>query len=215
MKSYPVTIIDDFFENPDYIRDLGLSVDYPIQENKWPGRRSDNIQKLDCRLFDYFGSKLFTIFGTPPPMWNMQMNFQKISPYSNDKWDMRNRGWVHCDKSAIFGGVVYLNKNPDKDTGTSIYRQKKGISYTYQHETDMKCRLYGGEDVDTDDYTRVYEEYHDQYYETVKIENVYNRVILFGADVFHGVKTFGTEERLTISFFCLDAEPLTIPLLRN
>ena len=37
--------------------------------------------------------------------------------------------------------------------------------------------------------------------ETVTVKNLYNRLLLFDTDTLHGVPTFGTEERLTISFF--------------
>ena len=62
MKSYPLTIIDDFFVDPDYIRNLALSVDYPHSDQRWPGRRSEKIYKIDRMLFDYVGNKILSIF---------------------------------------------------------------------------------------------------------------------------------------------------------
>ena len=212
MKSYPLTIIDDFFVDPDYIRNLALSVDYPHSDQRWPGRRSEQIYKIDRMLFDYVGNKILSIFGDKPEAWDMAMNFQKIVPFSDDKWDVTNRGWVHVDSRVQFGGVIYLNKNPDIDTGTSVYRTKKGYN---QYDSDIKERLYTGQDVDRDEYIKEYNRYHDEFIETIKIDNVYNRLVLFGGDTYHGVRTIGTEERLTIAFFCNNAYKYINPLLRS
>ena len=65
-----------------------------------------------------------------------------------------------------------------------------------------------------DEYIKQYNVYHDRFVETIKIDNVYNRLVLFGGDVYHGVRTFGTEERLTISFFCKNASNYINPLVR-
>ena len=53
--------------------------------------------------------------------------------------------------------------------------------------------------MDRDEYIREYNLYHDEFIETIKIDNVYNRLVLFGGDTYHGVRTIGTEERLTIA----------------
>ena len=41
----------------------------------------------------------------------------------------------------------------------------------------------------------------DNWKETVKVENVYNRLFAFNGRSWHGVKTFGSDERLTLVFF--------------
>ena len=214
MKSYPITIVDDFFEDPDAIRKLGLLADYSIQNERWPGRRS-SVYDINKRLFYHFGFKVFSLFGKKAPTsWTMELHFQKINPFSKDKWDKRNRGWVHSDRIAGFGGIVYLNKNPDKDTGTSIYKSKDGTFFSYNHEGDIMRKLYRGEKVDKKEYEEIYDEYHSQFVETVKVDNVYNRLLLFGPDVYHAVRTFGIEERLTMPFFMTDIGNSLTPLQR-
>ena len=59
MKSYPVTIVDDFFTDPDYVRDLALSSKYIESDPRWPGRRTDYLKSIDETLFHYVGNKLF------------------------------------------------------------------------------------------------------------------------------------------------------------
>tara|TARA_Y100001973_G_C5103838_1_gene284090 strand:+ start:65 stop:688 length:624 start_codon:yes stop_codon:yes gene_type:complete len=204
MIKYPIIVVDDFFEDPDSILDLSTSVDYPINLSDWPGKRSPSLYDIDPKFYDYFKKKVFTAFGLEPISSSLRAGFQKIIPYSKDKWNLKNCGWVHKDEGndILFGGIVYLSKNPEKDTGTSIYKSKKGYSYFNSEEDYMKKKLYGGEYIDDEQYNKVYNEYHDQFIETIKVENVYNRMVCFPSTTWHGVQTFGTEERLTIAFFC-------------
>ena len=55
--------------------------------------------------------------------------------------------------------------------------------------------------VDDNTFNQAYNTYHDQFEETIKIKNVYNRLVLFNNNTLHAVQTYGTKERLTIPFF--------------
>jgi hypothetical protein len=204
MIRYPIIVQDDFFEDPDAIVELANSVDYHDGSSAWPGKRTDHLQEVNQRFFDYFTGKVFSAFGLVPSGAQMEATFQKIIPFSKDKWDIKNRGWVHVDaaNSVVFGGIVYLNKNADKDTGTSIYRPKEGFYYDHPEERKMKRKLYAGEDVTDEEYAEKYNSYNDQFEETIKVDNIYNRFFAFPNTAWHGVRTYGTEERLTIPFFC-------------
>lgn len=203
MIRYPINIIDDFFEDPDAIVELANSVDYCDSDPAWPGKRSAHLKEINSRFFNYFVDKVFCAFGLAPSGAQIDATFQKIVPFSKDKWDIKNRGWIHIDANdIIFAGIVYLNKNADKDTGTSIYRPKKGFYYDDPEERKMKRKLYGGKDVNDDDYSQKYNEYNGQFEETIKVDNIYNRFFSFPNNAWHGVRTYGTEERLTIPFFC-------------
>ena len=113
MKSYPVTIVDNFFDDPDYVREFALSLAYTSSsDGRWPGARSEHIHLLDNNLFNYISRRIELLFSeVDPKRWTKTMQFQRISPYSTDKWDMRNRGWVHCEndtpeQKVIFGGII-------------------------------------------------------------------------------------------------------------
>ena len=221
MKSYPVIIADNFFDDPDYVRDFALSLAYTTSsDGRWPGARSEHIHLLDNNLFNYVSRKIELLFSdAEPKQWMKSMQFQRISPYATDKWDRRNRGWVHCENATpeqkvIFGGLIYLTKDPEPDTGTSIYKAKKGFRYDSNECDDMKKSFYSGVDIDINEYNKLYDLQHEQYIETVKCENVYNRLIVFGSDVIHGAQTFGTKERLTLPFFGYQPERPLPPLMR-
>ena len=47
-----------------------------------------------------------------------------------DKYHVKNRGWIHKDISRVIGGIVYLSKDPEEDTGTSLYKNKQ-LTFPY------------------------------------------------------------------------------------
>ena len=168
------------------------------------------------RFFQYFGEKIHHLFhDVMPDYWELEAHFQKIEPFSEDKWDKRNQGWIHQDINRWFGGIVYLTKDPEPDTGTSVYHVKKGYSYQTQQEMGMKEKLYKGEEIDIDEYNNAWDKMREQYVETVSVKNVYNRFVLFGGKSHHGVITFGTKERTTLNFFGSAITGHLPPLLRS
>lgn len=215
--SYPVTIVDNFFEDPDKIVETANSMEFfPTEDGRWPGSRTNQLHCENNILFEYIGTRINSIFhDTQPREWNMQMHFQKINPFHEDKYNKRNAGWIHSDIGTYFGGVVYLNKNPESDTGTSIYRLKNGYYLHSERDLSIKTRHYLHDRFITEqEYCESYNNINCQYIETVKIENVYNRLVLFSGKNHHGAQTFGTQERLTLNFFGMGISGKILPLLR-
>ncbi len=215
--TYPITIIDDFFEDPDAIVKMAESFKYyPPDTGNWPGMRTKQLHVIADRFFHYFGEKIHLLFhDKSPEYWNMQTHFQKIKPFHEDQYDPLNRGWVHQDIDTHFGGIVYLTKDPEPDTGTSIYKTTTGFALQWPKEIKMKEALYRGEDIDLDEYYAAWNNAHEQYVETVKVSNVYNRFVMFNNKTHHGVQTFGTKERLTLNFFGMEMTGKIPPLVRS
>ena len=78
----------------------------------------------------------------------------------------------------------------------------------------MKEKLYKSMEVDDNEYEVEFDKMNDQYVETVKVENVYNRLLLFNNATYHGVNTFGSTPRLTLNFFGMDQAGGIPPLVR-
>ena len=215
--TYPITIVDDFFEDPDAIVEMANALKYyPPDRGNWPGVRTKQLHVVEERFYNYFGEKVHLLFhDSKPEYWNMETQFQKIQPFSEDQYDPLNRGWVHQD-NCVFGGIVYLNKNPSPDSGTSIYKTTSGYGFQeYPDEIRMKEKLYRGEEIDPDEYREAWKKVHAQYIPTVRVENVYNRFVLFNNKTHHGVYTFGTQERLTLNFFGMHMSGKIPPLQRS
>ena len=198
---YPNLIVDNFFEDPDSIVDLSANIEYtPSDDGRWPGLRSNYLHQIDTRLFDFISKKITHLFYANCQDWNYEISFQKINPFSNNQYDKKNCGWVHKDEYN-FGGVIFLTKNPDDDTGVTIFKTKNGYSSITNQEQEVKNKHFLGGAIDDDRYNQVYEMYHQQFEETIKIKNIFNRLVLFNNNTFHSVQTYGTKQRLTLSFF--------------
>ena len=130
-------------------------------------------------------------------LWN---NFSESKSFFRKSVWYKNCGWVHSDEYN-FGGVIFLTKNPDNDTGVTVYKSKNGHYSITSQEEQIKNKHFLGSAVDDDSFNQVYNTYHNQFEETIKIKNIYNRLVLFNSDTLHAVQTYGTKERLTIPFF--------------
>ena len=214
--TYPITIVDDFFEDPDGIVEMANELKYynPNSGN-WPGTRTKNLHIETPRFFQYFGAKLHLMFyESVPDYWNLQSHFQLIHPFCDDKYSKKNRGWVHQDIDTWFGGIVYLTPDPEPDTGTSVYKVKRGFSHQLGDEISKKEALYRSENISDAEYEPAYDSMRDQFEETVSIANVYNRFVMFNGNTHHGVQTFGSTPRLTLNFFGMAQQGKLPPLLR-
>ena len=137
--TYPITIVDDFFEDPDGIVDMANEFRYYNPNS------------------GYFGQKLHLLhYESVPEYWNLQCHFQLIKPFCDNKYSNKNRGWIHQDIDTFFGGIVYLTPNPEPDTGTSVYKVKRGYSHQTAKEIEQKEALYRSEDVDDMEYEAAY-----------------------------------------------------------
>ena len=204
--SYPLVIKDNFFPDPESILESCNQLDCDGSYSNWPGLRTNCFSGINRELFLFISNRIFTlIHDKPPNNYNMSMSFQKIKPYvKGDKWDKKNRGWVHQD-CCLFGGVIYLDKNPDKDAGTGIYKLKDGYHFQNEEILSYKKLLYEGKLTDDGQYYGAYDMIADQYEETLRVPNVYNRLVLIPGDQMHGMTTIGNKERNTIVFFCYEA----------
>ena len=212
--SYPLIIKDNFFPDADSIFEfcnkLDL-IDNPSYAN-YPGDRASCLSNTNKKLYLFISQKIFHILHDKlPSYYRMDIEFQKIYPFvKDDKWDRKNRGWVHTDK-CLFGGVIYLDKNPDKDAGTSIYESKYGYDVQTEESMFYKELLYNGKLIDNGQYEDAYDMIADQYKETLRVPNVYNRLLLIPGDQFHAMTTIGDSERNTIVFFCYEATGVLPP----
>ena len=117
-------IIDNFFEEPDSIVEMANNIGYKKNTaGWWPGSRSNYLHNLYPKLFDSITKKITRLFYDGCLDWSYEIFFQKINPFTKNQYDKKNCGWIHTDHEYNFGGVIFLNKNPDNDTGINLFKK--------------------------------------------------------------------------------------------
>tara|TARA_B100001250_G_scaffold211196_1_gene181211 strand:+ start:336 stop:995 length:660 start_codon:yes stop_codon:yes gene_type:complete len=218
MKFFPITIVDNFFDNPDEVLDMAMNVEYnEPQRTNYPGVTSRKMSELNPSLFNWTMEKVISIyFGQFWQVgWNCDMEFQKITP-CHDKDNILNKGAIHFDPADCqLAGLIYLNKNPSKDAGTSFYK-KKDQFYTVKDDYLKPLRDYhSGKDVSNIE--EVCTNHFNQYQETARVQAEYNRFCFYSPDIPHAPTTYGDQVRYTMRMFVtsFDANRETFPLTRR
>lgn len=217
MNLYPVTVISDFYTNPDEIRKYALAQQYTYcHEMKdigyvFPGRRTKELRELSQSLYEKVCVKLINVFHIPEHdvmRWQIDTSFQIVE-------GRYGHGLIHQDANTVFAGVLYLTPNAPINAGTSLFKKNKN----YDDELYWKLikendeRFKRNESIDFS--------YHAMFDEVVRVNNVYNSLILFEGDIHHCANDFFGEEkhnaRLAQVFFIkkIDANKQnSFPILR-
>ena len=187
MNLYPVTIIENFYENPDAIRKFALAQKYTFCHDRpnlkyvYPGGRTKDLFDLDNTLHENISKKLVSIFHNSEHdymRWALSTNFQSVSADYN-------AGVIHTDHDTIFAGVLYLTPDAPLNGGTSLFKKNKTFdeSKYLQALDDNDARFRTGKiQMDT--------AYHSMFDEIVRVNNVYNTLIIYEGRHFHAANQF-------------------------
>ena len=200
--------VDNFFNNPDLIREFALNQKYFPTDGRYPGVRTTNLWQINKKLSDYFFAKIFSVYfpvkGFQVKYENAEASFQKIKSFSDTADSCKNTGWIHIDDSAL-GGLVYLTPNFNKNGGTSLFNLKKQFSdYNDMEPNVEKNKLFSGEKISDEEYKNALEKNNLKFEEKTEYKNIYNRLIVYDGHEYHGAKSFyndSNDERLTLVFF--------------
>lgn len=155
-----VIITDNFYNNPDQVREYALTLPFDVTGN-YPGARTKSTLNESTKsgiqqILEPFAGKVVK--------WGdgdgYSGSFQLTTKYE--------KSWVHTDKYNSWAGVLYLTPNAPVTGGTGLFRYKETKAF-YEDERD-----YTGETQDMDKWELV-----------DRIGNVYNRLILYRSDIFH------------------------------
>jgi len=166
-------VVDNFYTDPDAIRDFALQQQYQHNVDGEQG---------------YIGTRTERQFLFP----GLKERFEQIMGRSITRWQdhgMNGRFQYckageplvyHCDLQA-WAGMIYLTPNAPYETGTSTYALKGTDIRHLNHADIQRCFLPGSRNFDG---TR---------FETVDVlGNVYNRLVIFNAGYLHAAsKYFG------------------------
>jgi hypothetical protein len=206
-KLFPTLCIDDFYSCPDKIREFANLQDYyPNQNGIYPGVRTKELHLIDEEFFSNFCQKLFSIFydfSKSCVNWSVSTQFHKLTTLDVDSCSIKNKGWIHYDENSILAGVIYLNKNFENLSGTSLFEciDKDTTNSKFVKWNDVK-KLFYTENIDSD-YDFHLKENHSCFIETARFSNHYNRFLCYDSSIPHRFDScYNVDEpRLTQVFF--------------
>lgn len=192
-----IFIIDNFYENPENVRNLALNTEYNNgAKYNYPGYHSGKRYANNDLLKQKFESILKkeikienNLFGS------FRIMTEKSSKKINVHLDLKN--WA---------ALVFLTPQPNLEAGLGIFRHKE--FKLDSRPDDWECRKLGFEDFQEFEGTIIHRDKSskDKWELIEYVEPVYNRLVLIRGDIlFHaGMSGFGTDisnSRITHNFF--------------
>ncbi len=217
MNRYPVSVVDNFLKDPQLVENLARMVEYELPKSHAPGTTSVKyINDLDPNLYQWITEKILGMW------WDMRFNnlhwrcsvdFHKIPPLSDKEL---NSGLIHKDLAEIgneftpveLAGIIYLSKGSAENTGTSIFQEKTenryGLLYNPYKEVAETIKDYNRESKDPVKFKSILHKHNAQFDEVIRVQNRYNRLFMYPANMWHGVTSYGEpgdQDRYTLRFF--------------
>jgi hypothetical protein len=212
MNIIPVTVLDNFFDNPDEIREFALKQEFtPSPDGKWPGTRTNHLYQLDQNLFNLACKKLFALFFESQDDLNYMVDarFQLID-------ESFNAGWVHTDGPDLISVIVYLSPTPRTCGGTTISRLKHGVLAQSNLYSDAKHDSFTGK-IEADKVEDYRQQQNSQFEDDIVVSNRYNRLVAFDSKMYHRATNFFSVDgkpRLTLVMFISKVYNLNTPVIR-
>jgi hypothetical protein len=148
-----ITVIDDFYKNPDKIRDFALKQKFNIGGN-FPGKRTTGFKE------QYHKEMFEKILGKKIKYWPDQYNgcFQIVTE--------NLKSWIHRDLTE-YSAIIFLNPKPKISSGgTNLYVHKKTGLFKAKNKEEEKLLSNDTRNLDTWEITDT-------------LGNLYNRCIIF------------------------------------
>lgn len=199
VATFPVTCVDNFYKEPDKIREWALSLNYtPSETGNWPGVRSKPLHLIDQKFYQEFAKKFVSIFydiNLYDIEYDISTAFQLIDPLDQNPNSSKNTGWIHQDPS-IFAAIIYLSPNINMSCGTSIFQPKNALAEQIVGKgAAVKNKFFLGDHVDEEEYDNAITETKNNFEESIRFNNVYNRLIAFDSTQWHAANNFYSEKQ--------------------
>ena len=187
MNLYPVTVVENFYENPDSVRTFALNQKYKFRSQMkdtpyvFPGCRSKDLSSINKPLFESVSKKIISLFHNAEQdymQWAIATSFQSVSAEYG-------HGVIHTDQNTVFAAVLYLTPDAPLDSGTSLFKPNAKFDeekYQWSLKENDKRFDEGKLIMDTS--------YHDMFDEIVRVNNVYNTLILYEGRHYHAANQF-------------------------
>ena len=154
-------IVDDFYQNPDSVRNWALNQPFEVKGN-YPGARTkpwleDDLKQTIQRIMQQPGGRI--------------TNWHESSGYTGafQICTSVDRTWIHADSFNTWAGVCYLTPDAPLSAGTALYRYKDTKEWSRTDNTAPHLDGYDYTKWDMTDY----------------VANKYNRIVLYRGNLYH------------------------------
>ena len=161
-------IIDDFYDNPDEVRDFALSQDFEVDGN-YPGYRT--ISHLNEGIKETI-QDIIRPFAGEVTYWGGEYSGAFQYTTADD------RSWIHSDSTTGWAAVLFLTPNAPVTAGTGLFRHKEtGLSVWDNTKHTEEESMGAPHMVEPRDYTK---------WELVdQLGNKFNRMVMYRSDNYH------------------------------
>lgn len=187
MNLYPVTIVENFYDDPDRVRAFALSQKFQFRHQLknvdyvFPGSRTKDISLINKPLFENVSKKIISLFHNAEydyMRWAITTSFQSVTAEYG-------RGIIHTDHNTVFAAVLYLTPNAPLQSGTSLFKPNA----SFDEERYQACLRENDQRFDAGQLV-MDASYHSMFDEVVRVNNVYNTLILYEGRHFHAANQF-------------------------
>ncbi len=197
MIHFPVICIDNFYNNPDEIRDYAMKQDFLESPGNYPGKRTKFLHEIDKDLYEEFSNKIKSIFYIQyQTNYIFNSVFWQVTTLDSNQLSPKNMGFIHTDIEFLAAGVIYLTPNFDRKLGTTFYKQTKDHRLNHSDLITMKKFYSTGED---DNFDEVIVKNNESYEEMFHIENVYNRLIFYDSSIPHSPSHYYMKDKTRLA----------------
>ena len=178
-------VIDNFYENPDKVREFALECDFQYHPNNHKGCRTDY-----CYRFPGLKERFEELIGRKIRDW------EQYGTNGCFQYCIKGDETVYHADTQQYAGVLYLTPDAPVDSGTGLYRSR--ITKKMKYDPEEYHTVFRNGHLDETDFEMV-----------DRIGNMYNRLILFDAKCLHaGINYFGTnkEDGRLFQLFFFDLE---------
>jgi len=152
-------ITDDFYQDPDSVRNYALSLPFDVSGN-YPGTRTKPWLPEDLK-----NSIQHIVYNAG----GMITDWFESSGYTGafQICTAQDRTWIHADSFNTWAAVCYLTPDAPLSSGTALYRHKRTGEWSKQ--TELNHEGY--------DYTK--------WEKTDYVANKYNRIVMYRGNLYH------------------------------
>ncbi len=185
-KNKDLIVVDNFYKDPDMVRDYGLRYVECVASGYHKGKRATDGFILDGtrELFE-------EIIGRPIVNWGDNNYPNGTFQYCTSQDPLV----YHVDMQS-YAAMVYLTPNAPVETGTSFYKSKiTGLRQLDHNDQDTYVKTFKG----ISDEMNFYDGTQFELVDT--IGNVYNRLVLFNAKLLHAASKYFGDTKENSRFF--------------